>query len=298
MVDKSDLLDSAASAAAQSAVKQSENIAQTLGRWCASLVSNSEFGLRWRLDNLSRISARFDRLCQARGISPTQRDAIASKFGILWLEGASMEEADSLQALWAELLASEAVDGQVPLAVISALKMMRPRDAAVFQRACNLALEHKGVFFIPVSLSSVRQTGVFVNRLEDYGLNTRDLVLLESLGLLNASTVHAVELGFGEPGGVGHVDIIAEHPIVPDAQRPNAGGVLFPFLYLRQNAPDILGKMPGLIQLLIISRPDDAALLEGGAVIGVDCGTDEPGHILQRVDVLLDLPQQGALYPA
>lgn len=198
MVDKSDLLDSAASAAAQSAVKQSENIAQTLGRWCASLVSNSEFGLRWRLDNLSRISARFDRLCQARGISPTQRDAIASKFGILWLEGASMEEADSLQALWAELLASEAVDGQVPLAAISALKMMRPRDAAVFQRACNLALEHKGVFFIPVSLSSVRQTGVFVNRLEDYGLNTRDLVLLESLGLLNASTVHAVELGFGE----------------------------------------------------------------------------------------------------
>lgn len=199
MEDKSDLLDSAASAAAQSAVKQSENIAQTLGRWCASLVSNSEFGLRWRLDNLSRISARFDRLCQARGISPTQRDAIASKFGILWLEGASMEEADSLQALWAELLASEAVDGQVPLAAISALKMMRPRDAAVFQRACNLALEHKGVFFIPVSLSSVRQTGVFVNRLEDYGLNTRDLVLLESLGLLNASTVHAVELGFGEP---------------------------------------------------------------------------------------------------
>ena len=100
------------------------------------------------------------------------------------------------------------------------------------------------------------------------------------------------------PEGIGDLDIIAEHPVVPDAQRPNAGGILFPFLYLRQNAPDILGKMPGLIQLLIISRPDDAALFEGGAVIGVDRGTDEPGHILQRVDVLLDLPQQGALYPA
>lgn len=197
-MDKSDLLDSAASAAAQSAVKQSENIAQTLGRWCASLVLNSEFGLRWRLDNLSRISARFDQLCQARGISAAQRDAIATKFGILWLEGASMEEGDLLQVLWAELLAREAVEGQAPLAAISALKMMRPRDAGVFQRACNLALEHKGLFFIPVSLSSVRQTGMFVNRLEDYGLSTRDLVLLESLGLLNASTVHAVELDFGE----------------------------------------------------------------------------------------------------
>lgn len=197
-MDKSDLLDSAASATAQSVVKQSENIAQTLGRWCASLVSNSEFGLRWRLDNLSRISARFDQLCQARGISAAQRDAIATKFGILWLEGASMEEGESPQALWAELLAREAVEGQAPLAAISALKMMGPRDAGVFQRACNLALEHKGLLFIPVSLSSVRQTGMFVNRLEDYGLSTRDLVLLESLGLLNASTVHAVEFDFGE----------------------------------------------------------------------------------------------------
>ena len=33
--------------------------------------------------------------------------------------------------------------------------------------------------------------------------------------------------------GIGYFNVIAEHPVIPDAQRPDAGGILFPFLYLR-----------------------------------------------------------------
>ena len=96
--------------------------------------------------------------------------------------------------------------------------------------------------------------------------------------------------------GIGNLDVIAEHPVIPDAQRPDAGGILFPFLYLRQDAPDILRKMPSLIQLLIVPLPDDTAFFQRNITVRIDGRADEPGHILQGVYVLFNFPQQGALH--
>jgi hypothetical protein len=89
-----------------------------------------------RTVNLLRLQERFEEILRERGITRPTRQLRLS-FGIPLLEAGALEDDDSLQDLWAALLANS-VDASVNIeprtAFISILKSFSPFDAKVMSR--------------------------------------------------------------------------------------------------------------------------------------------------------------------
>ena len=198
MDDDNSLINSASHGVESAISKQTENIAQTLGRWCSELMLQSDVALEWRIKNLKNISDRFESICKRQGLTELEKGEVAKKFGIKWIRGASLEDEPALQDFWAKLLINEISHGGVGSRALDTLENMSRKEADIFIHACNMALYADSMYFIHLEHSTRQYSGLPRNPLGYYNLNISDLVLLEELGLLNISTSHSVTIEFGE----------------------------------------------------------------------------------------------------
>lgn len=224
-----DLLSSVGDGIERSITNQTENMAQTLGRWCSTFLSNTPYVMEWRFNNLVKVSNKFDHLCNAQGIPKDRRNEVSKKFGVLWLDGASLEEDDLIQELWAKILAEEAkVPESQSINMINILKNMRASDAKAFQLACSLSLSFNDDRFIPIFNKGSTQTLIsekvnanlysitpalmgqklaefeqkispdgFFNEIEKF-IPKGQLIKLDSLGLINISANFQTTLREGD----------------------------------------------------------------------------------------------------
>ena len=90
---------------------------------------------------------------------------------------------------------------------------------------------------------------------------------------------------------VGDLDIIAEHLVVADLQRADAGFLLFLGLHLSDDTLAAFQDMPQAVYLLIAAVPDNAALPDGKRRLVADRGGDVAADVIQRVHGLRQLGQ-------
>ena len=60
----------------------------------------------WRMNNLIRVSEKFDRICDEKGLNRHDLQSLTIAVGLPMLERASYEEDDELQEMWANLMVS------------------------------------------------------------------------------------------------------------------------------------------------------------------------------------------------
>ena len=220
-----DLLSSVGDGIERSITNQTENMAQTLGRWCSTFLSNTPYVMEWRFNNLVNISNKFDHLCNAQGIPKDRRNEVSKKFGVLWLDGASLEEDDLIQELWAKILAEEAkIPESQSINMINILKNMRKNDAEAFQLTCSLTFYYRDECFIPMfeeekqsvfgdspdrsllfgerpdlmminieNFAKRSTSSIFLKKIENF-ISKKKLLKLESLGLISLSTNFNTEI--------------------------------------------------------------------------------------------------------
>ena len=95
--------------------------------------------------------------------------------------------------------------------------------------------------------------------------------------------------------GVGDLDVIAEHPIVAGFQLGNAGALLLPGLHRGDKLFAAVHIPLDLVQLGVVPLPDDAPFSDGKGRLLHDGRVDELGHVLQPVDLVVEVFQQGGL---
>ncbi|PKL04700.1 MAG: hypothetical protein CVV54_04255 [Synergistetes bacterium HGW-Synergistetes-1] len=92
----------------------------------------------WQMENAVSVGQKAVEFLKKRGItSKEQLRDITTKFGILYLEGASVEDQSELQELWAKLLAN-AVDPNfdptdLSVAFFQIIKGLNPKDAKILE---------------------------------------------------------------------------------------------------------------------------------------------------------------------
>lgn len=92
----------------------------------------------WRQCNLMRISEKFKKKCEKKGINPKQ---VSPKFLAQFIEAASLDEDADIQDMWADLLAKEAqAPGVISLRTISSLKALSKDEADTFQSLYTKAI--------------------------------------------------------------------------------------------------------------------------------------------------------------
>ena len=79
--------------------------------------ASSELGLMlsdrvkaWRMNNLIRVSEKFDRICDERGLNRYDLQSLSIDVGLPMLERASYEDDEELQEMWAKLMVSATSD--------------------------------------------------------------------------------------------------------------------------------------------------------------------------------------------
>lgn len=84
----------------------------------------------WRWNNLFRMAEKVKVKCQQRGYEPKQ---VAPKFLNHFFEGASMEDSDDLQEIWAEIFLGESEkESSYSLRTLDVLKNMSHEEAQLF----------------------------------------------------------------------------------------------------------------------------------------------------------------------
>ena len=94
---------------------------------------------------------------------------------------------------------------------------------------------------------------------------------------------------------VGHLDVIAEHPVVAGFQLGDAGALPLPGLYRGDELPAAVHVPLDLVQLLVVAVPDDVPLPDGEGRVVHNGGVNELGHVLQAVHLLAQLLEQRGL---
>lgn len=99
----------------------------------------------WRWNNLCRVADKVKVKCQQRGYDPKQ---VAPKFLSQFFEGASLEDSDNLQEIWAEIFLGESEkENSYSLRTLDVLKKMSHEEAQLFFNVSPLFLEiHNGLF--------------------------------------------------------------------------------------------------------------------------------------------------------
>ena len=91
--------------------------------------------------------------------------------------------------------------------------------------------------------------------------------------------------------GLGYLDVVAEHLVVADLQRPDAGALLLLGLHLGDDALAALEDVTQAVYLLIIAVPDEAALPDGEGGLVADDGGDAAADVVQGVQLAPQLRQ-------
>ena len=96
---------------------------------------------------------------------------------------------------------------------------------------------------------------------------------------------------------VGHLDVVAEHPVVACFQLGDAGAFPLPGLHGGNQLPASVHVPLHLVQLGVVALPDDSSLPDGEGRVVHDGGIDELGDVLQAVQLAVQLAEQSGLAP-
>jgi hypothetical protein len=80
----------------------------------------------WRWNNLLKIANKVRTKCEERGLNPS---AVAPKFLSQFFEASSLEENETLQEMWANLLINRSVDPKTNNYYITILENLEPQEA-------------------------------------------------------------------------------------------------------------------------------------------------------------------------
>ena len=160
--------------------------------------------------------------------------------------------------------------------------------------ACGpLYLPHPGGHRVPqLAEQLVLQGG-------DAGLGGENLVLqvLELGGdeplTADQGLLADVVLGHQVVVGLGHLDVVAEHLIIPDLQALDAGALLLPALQSNHHIRPVGEDVPQVVHLLVVAGADEVALSDGeGEAVVVVLVPDGPINgllqVLQAQHAVLD----------
>lgn len=126
----------------------------------------------WRWRNLVRLAEKVRQLCAKKHLNPKQ---VAPKFLLNFFEGASNEDDENLQELWAKILAGEMEHPKsFSLRTLDTLKNMSTDEALLFQELSQYFLFGNNLWFI-------FNDDVLLSR---YGINYPKLMKLEDTGLI------------------------------------------------------------------------------------------------------------------
>lgn len=83
---------------------------QLFGTWVQELAFSQRWFVEWRVKNLMAIEENFSSVVDTLNLTDDQRNNIANKFGIAWIESAALEDDPTLQGMWAKLLSQACLD--------------------------------------------------------------------------------------------------------------------------------------------------------------------------------------------
>ena len=133
----------------------------------------------------------------------------------------------------------------------------------------------------------------------DAGLGGENLVLqVFELGgdeplAVDQGLLADVVLGYQVVVGLGHLDVVAEHLVIPDLQALDAGALLLPALQGNHHIRPIGEDVPQVVHLLVVAGADEVALPDGeGEAVVVVLVPDGPINgllqVLQTQHAVLD----------
>ena len=98
--------------------------------------------------------------------------------------------------------------------------------------------------------------------------------------------------------GLGHFQIIAEDPIVPDFQVFDAGPLAFGVFEIGYPLLSVFDGKVQIVQLFRKAGLDQTALFDGERRLFTDRAVDHIVNFRQAVNIVVDLPQRGSLHRA
>lgn len=138
----------------------------------------------WRWKNAKKIIEKARKFSEVHKIS---LKTIPSKFLVEFLESASLEEEESVQDIWAKILASEGREpNSFSIRTIGALKLMNKNDAETFSSLFRYLINYKNEVFLPNN----------DNLFKKYSLNFDKIIQLEELGLINLNPMLSLQARF------------------------------------------------------------------------------------------------------
>lgn len=128
----------------------------------------------WQMTNAVSVGQKAVKILNKRGItSKEQLRDITTKFGILYVEGASVEDEPELQELWAKLLANALdphFEGDIRVSFMSIIKDLTPLDIKILDMINSEFLKYgKGtkvfdIYFSTKELSRMLSVSDFIAR--------------------------------------------------------------------------------------------------------------------------------------
>ena len=119
--------------------KEDYDALQALSRVGIFQIISDQFDY-WRQLNLLRISDKFKRKCEEKGVDPRQ---VSPKFLVQFMEASSLDEDEEIQEIWSDILMKEAQEpGSVSLRTISSLKALSPDEAKTFRSLYSNILKY------------------------------------------------------------------------------------------------------------------------------------------------------------
>ncbi len=93
----------------------------------------------WRWKNIVRIFKKFQKICEENNLHPQK---VAPKFLIPFFEGASQEEDESIQEIWAKILAEETIKpGTISVRTLNTLKELSKVEAELLEEISDDLLQ-------------------------------------------------------------------------------------------------------------------------------------------------------------
>lgn len=153
----------------------------------------------WQMTNAVSVGQKAVKILNKRGItSKEQLRDITTKFGILYVEGASVEDEPELQELWAKLLANALdphFEGDIRVSFMSIIKDLTPLDIKILDAMHNEFFKYKKgtnifeIYFSSKILSRMLSISDFIARASIDNLKRCQLVENTQLRTVNTAPV-------------------------------------------------------------------------------------------------------------
>ncbi|HSX32520.1 MAG TPA: DUF2806 domain-containing protein [Candidatus Saccharimonadales bacterium] len=140
----------------------------------------------WRWQNAAKIIERARKFAETHSISPNK---IPSKFLVEFMDNASVEEEETLQDIWAKILAKESDNPETfSLRTLNILKLMNKSDAQNFSVLTKFLISHSSEIFL------INDDAI----LKKYKIDFNNLMKLEELGLIVLNPLLSLQLDFAK----------------------------------------------------------------------------------------------------